>query len=545
MSSESIDLLWDESIKELQQLVDIERGIDESKRISINDAYRHFTKLYVKYTVVLSKLNKCYDLTVQPQKRLDIKSTLAHVICRVINLRHLLVKWAPPNPDVLSKDGTQQPFAWEYPDLNERLRELQVVPSHLGTDTPSFFKEENLQNCRARNALVLKLLKEKYGDVLPSLEDKEWAVQPPSTIFSSTDNQACHHDASYSIESSSGKKENLAHESNQDLAATKIQANLRMHLGQKQANKIRNWLNTFVGMKAEANSHDRDQLVKNLDDVQRKRKQEQAYCREKYNHDRTRLKDVVKDEEGFRMEVDLREERIKWITDQIVSNNAIPDSFEGFYTKDVIPSEIPEAGKAAKANTKDDNAKNSKDKDKSVAVEIELPSISAPLVVLESLTESIATYRSRWQHRNIGPDRVQSQYHDEELAKTLIIRDQVKSELTAGVEEKLLSNLLKIKAAEDVDKKKSKSKKDTGKKGKGKKAGGKGKKEKPLPGAKLPGMKEMQVEEMLQELVDHGLVCIPAQHVLNDLIGGYDSQPPKVKVQKDNVSTEQTPSGSR
>jgi hypothetical protein len=49
-------------------------------------------------------------------------------------------------------------------------------------------------------------------------------------------------------------------------------------------------------------------------------------------------------------------------------------------------------------------------------------------------------------------------------------------------------------------------------------------------------MKDMNVEDMLRELVDHGLVCIPAHHVLNDLIGGHESQPPKVAAPTDNVS---------
>jgi len=163
MSNESTDLLWDESIKELQKLVEIERSVNNSKQVTIIDAHHHIAKLYVRYSAVLSKLNKVYELTVQPQKRLDIKSTLVHVICRVINLRHLIVKWAPPNPDVLSNGGQQEHFPWEYVDINQTLRDLHPVPSLLGTDTPSFYKEESLESSRDRDSFVLKLLREKYG----------------------------------------------------------------------------------------------------------------------------------------------------------------------------------------------------------------------------------------------------------------------------------------------------------------------------------------------------------------------------------------------
>ena len=554
MSSESTDLAWGESIKELQTLVEIERNIVDSSPISIDDAQNHFAKLYCRYSIVLSKLNKVYEATVQPQKRLDIRSTLIHVICRVINLRHLLVKWAPPNPDVLTKDGTQQPFSWEYVDLDRTLRELHAAPSHLSTDTPSMFNEEGLKSRRERDAFILKLLREKYGDVLPTLEEKEWpipsskdvgatAINETSAEFATSGdmNEGCHHSSDDESESDTDTLIS-DNENTHELAATKIQANFRRHIDQIKANKVRQWVSTFIGMKSDyTNQLDRSNLIKNLEDVNRKRKQEQTYCREKYEQDLTRLKDVVKDEEGFRMEVDLREERIKWITDQVVRTNAIPDSLEGFYAKDIASTEINEVAKDPKAKDnkkKDGDDKKSKDKGKETQVEIEVPSLAAPPTMLDSITESIHTYDSRWKQRNTGPNRVRSQYHDEELAKNLIIRDQVKSELTKEVEEKLMSNLLKIKALEDADKKKSKSKKETkGKKGKSKKAGGKGKKEKPLPGAKLPGMKDMKVEEMIQELVDHGLICNPAQHVLNDFIGGYECQPPKVAESEDNVST--------
>ena len=551
MSSESTDLAWGESIKELQALVEIERNIDDSTPVSINDAQNHFAKLYCRYSVVLSKLNKVYKSTVQPQKRLDIRSTLIHVICRVINLRHLLVKWAPPNPDVLTKDGTQQPFSWEYADLNRTLKELHLVPSHLSVDTPSVFNEEGLNARRERDALILKLLREKYGDVLPTLEGRAGSIPSSNaTVNNETSVEIAisgviNEDRNHSSDDESKSDTNTLVSDNEnihELAVTKIQANFRRHIDQRKANRVRQWVSTFIGMKSDStNQLHRDNLVKNLEDVNRKRKQEQTYCREKYEQELIRLKDIVKDEEGFRMEVDLREERIKWITDQVVSTNAIPDSLEGFYAKDEASTEVNVVSNGAKAKDnkkKDGDDKKAKDKGKEAAVEIEIPSLTALPTMLDSITECIDTYESRWKERNTGPDRVRSQYHDEELAKNLIIRDQVKSELTKEVEEKLMSNLLKIKAMEDADKKKSKSKKDTkGKKSKGKKAGGKGKKEKPLPGAKLPGMKDMKVEEMIHELVDHGLVCIPPQHFLNDFIGGYECQPPKVKESEDDVST--------
>lgn len=117
---------------------------------SIQDAFDHFANLYCTYTIILKDLDTCYDLSVQPQKRLDIKSTLLieHVICRVINLRHLLHKCSPPSNDVLVKDGVQPPFPWEYLDINKELGDLSIAPSRLETTTPTYFKEDRQEVIR-------------------------------------------------------------------------------------------------------------------------------------------------------------------------------------------------------------------------------------------------------------------------------------------------------------------------------------------------------------------------------------------------------------
>ena len=63
--------------------------------------------LYIKYMQIFKKLEACYDSMVHPQKRIDVKMTLELVIRRVVELRHMLVKWNPPNPDVTVDAGDQ------------------------------------------------------------------------------------------------------------------------------------------------------------------------------------------------------------------------------------------------------------------------------------------------------------------------------------------------------------------------------------------------------------------------------------------------------
>ena len=183
----------------------------------------------------------------------------------------------------------------------------------------------------------------------------------------------------------------------------------------------------------------------------------------------------------------LREERIRWITEQTVTKHVLPDSLEEFYNKD-----------ADQIGITNDEKKE-----------------------LKPLNECIDIYEQRWKGRVIGPDRIISQAVDSEMAKDLIVRDQVRAHLTPGIDEKLLSNLQKIKATQDGDKKSKKKDKTA----KGKKASKKkgGKKEKPLPGTKLPEIKDMQVQQMLEYLVQSGLIYEYDDHKISNFIGPFEA----------------------
>ena len=135
MSSESIDLLWNESIKKLKELIKKEEETSSDK----SGAFQYYAGLYIRYNIILSDFNLCYDSSIQPQKRSDIKCTIEYIICRIINLRHLLTKLCPVNPE----SSHQAPLPWEYLQIDKQLKELCVAPSQLEIFTPSYFSEEN------------------------------------------------------------------------------------------------------------------------------------------------------------------------------------------------------------------------------------------------------------------------------------------------------------------------------------------------------------------------------------------------------------------
>ena len=54
--------------------------------ITQEEAFQHFSYLYVRYLQVLRKLDDCYDQMVHPQKRRDLRIALDTVMARVVQV---------------------------------------------------------------------------------------------------------------------------------------------------------------------------------------------------------------------------------------------------------------------------------------------------------------------------------------------------------------------------------------------------------------------------------------------------------------------------
>jgi hypothetical protein len=480
MSSESIDKLWDCTITVLKELVQEE---ESSNAASVPDEYMHYAKLYVRYTLILADLNKVYDSCVQAQKRLDIKLTLEYIICRVINLRSCLAKLPHPT----------QSSSCEL-DLSSALLELKIPPSQLEALTPSILNE-GTESISSRIA--------KFGATISSCSEETDLDENSTTTLPDEQDTVTSYLTNPGGISLSGNKENIVNATLDDKhAAAKIQALYRGSSTRKQVSNERLQLDNCIGMSNSSKEDELGKLDADIANIRQQRAQEQTHCLQSYETELHRLKDTVLEEEGFTMQMELREERIRWITDRTVTNHELPDSLEDFYNKE-----------ASQTGTAHEDATAKKE--------------------LEPLKACIEIYEKRWKGRVVGPDRIKSQSIDSEMAKDLIVRNQVRVDLTPGVDEKLLSNLQKIKATQEAEKKSKKKEKSTKGKKSGKKKGG-GKKEKPLPGAKLPEVKDMQVKEMLECLIQHGLIYeYDDRHKISDLIGPFEAT--------DSASTPNTP----
>jgi hypothetical protein len=118
-------MMWQETMADINEQVFLE---DHTKMLSedqndgyvppplppptsILDSFQYIAGLYIKYLQIFKKLEAAYDGMVHPQKRIDVKQILEVVMIRIIELKHLLVKWNPPNPDCLEEP--ERNFPWE------------------------------------------------------------------------------------------------------------------------------------------------------------------------------------------------------------------------------------------------------------------------------------------------------------------------------------------------------------------------------------------------------------------------------------------------
>ena len=391
MANNTFDIMWQEAISDLGEQVRIEHvqanqqddGAKKPAEISIIDAYQHFACLYIKYMQIFERLEKCYDSMVHPQKRIDVKMSLELVIRRVIELKHLLVRWNPPNPDVRVESGRQPAFPWEYINLDDILQDLKLPQKTMEVPVPRYFKEDNSEDHKQRDKLVKGYMKLKLQcDSFP-VEDEQLGMDIPTielTIDEALDAIQRNERGRQGKQRAKFVKElreedkrrknysdNSMLEMDPEIAAANIQRLFRGFFSRARAQIERDEELVFIGMRPKASNQGNGDLENDLKQAYKKRKQEQIDNKESYEKALEDLKDIVLEEEGPEMKDRLRDERTQWVTEQISESNEIPENLEGFYLmKNPPPVEEEKEEEGGKKGKKDDKKKEDKGKGKKV-----------------------------------------------------------------------------------------------------------------------------------------------------------------------------------
>jgi hypothetical protein len=492
---------------ELEGIVDKE--VNNPTRESLNTiegVFDHYINLYFHYIMIAQGVEECYDAMVHPQKRDDIKEIMTLVICRIIDLRHHIVKWNPSCVDLQKKSGgkSNEPFPWEYIDMHKYMTNMKIRPHRLDTPIPSFFKVEDSQKRKERNALVEGYMQLKLSITTLPLQDhryiekeednkEEVALGPKSKVINAFD--------------ASFRESNVR----RDKCTVMIQRIVRGYLVRRDIERKLEKEQIFIGMHQPYNDGRNDKLKQHLDDMCLLRKQGQLEIDEEYRDALVALKGLVKQENEFDMKQSLMKERVEWVTEQIAKTNNIPETLDDFYKNKntcVSDNQIMDSTVNEKEKTSDSKEK---------------PAVTNPDQLLVSINKRLLKYKEIWNQNE--EKKCKSQGYNEDVAKNLVVKDEVYEEARKIVDTLLLKNLCRIKALQSngsgkAGGKKGGDKKKKGKASKGKKGKGKGKgKGKALPGDKIPSLKSMDTGHMLSVLVENKLINHVEDMSLNDFIG--------------------------
>eukprot|EP00644_Phytophthora_capsici_P000370 jgi/Phyca11/525644/estExt2_fgenesh1_pm.C_PHYCAscaffold_40197 len=515
---------------------------------------------------ILSRLSECYDQMVHPQKRIDVKQVIEVVATRVVELKHLLVKWNPPNPDVMTQP--ERSFPWEYVNLDDILVDLKLPPETLEVPVPQSFLDDQQEDLLRRERLVKGYMKLKHGvDSIPldAIKLAQAALAGGMGVLSLDEAIAV---IQRNERGRQGRQRGLlvqelreeerqrklyeaaqgAPEMDPDIAAANIQRMFRGFFSRAAAARERDEELVFIGMKAPAT--DRSALEKRLADARLQRRSEQLENKEEYERALIELHGVVTNEEGPFMKEKMLEERRRWITD-VMATGQLPEDLSGFYAalNGESPEELAKAqakeeeekakaadkkgAKGAKGKKEDKKgAKGAKGKGKDAKEQVDEapekpPPLTGPSELCKKLAGGVSQYEKVWLEREELDNFYQK--YDVSLAKD-VVRGPVEVQVRQQVDEMLVLQLVNIKAqleaAASAGKKGKKGKKGKGKKGgkKGKKGKKDGKKKgKPLPGEKIAELKGRAPDSFLSVLVEHQIVHAPRPGVrVRDFVGSFN-----------------------
>jgi len=493
-------------MQDLGCLIKEEMDRSTSKRqLPTKELYNFYAELYIRYIVVLTRLDKCYTSFVQPQKRLDIRSLLPVLSTRVLELRYKLVKWNKSwllSTDSASSTNTENndnKIRWEYIDLTAQLTKLRLNTKDIAIPYMSFLQEEDCEHRLRRDNLAKDCMMLKHGVECFYFDDVDKDKSLKCTKDEVDEMHATESFDMAAVETMSPDRTNTTSNNQTVLAAITIQKYIRGHL--VRANYAEH---SYMEMECIGMMHDgamTGNILKLWDDQENRRNEKRLQRETEYNMALTKMRDVVRKEEGYAMAESLRTDRLKWITDYIVENQTVPESLDLFYEEKNVKmaNDANDKRDSGAAEKKDSNKERRNQRDQDVNNTPVAP-FECPLMLLDEMQGFVSKFKTCWDANMNDPNSKHEKFSIH-IAKTYTIRDEIFQEAKASVDEMVNANLSKIRVSnlEKLMRKAASLKKEKGKKCKKKKG-------KPLPGEAFHELKDMEPSTMLNILVEHKLV---------------------------------------
>lgn len=466
-------------VNELEQVIEKDHSFSDKEGPA--SSFKQYFVLYLEYLNYLKTLERIYNDLVHPQKREHVRGTLTLIIQRIIQLRHYFFN----NPHC---DYKSQVETWEFLDVDDEAfsPELKFRWSTMETAIPQFLKDDCKTLKMSRNNLVAQCVRRYQLN-----DDNKQDSVTDGTKYDGTPSLLDKKMSTFELEDFTKTELNDI----RDQAAITIQRNTRGYLIRLHRKRSDEWIKMFIGLMKDPFEYDLGEANKKcLKEIDERKEYTKRKNEIGYKDALTDLRDEVRREEGFAMKQDLRNARIEWVTSKIAETNQVPESLQEFYDTQVQN----DASGSAANNMPFDHGK-------------------FPVTLYKQFKDDILKFNILWRCED---ESSKNEVFSTELAKDLVVRDQIRAEIQEIVDNELLRNLKRINQLDCGKKHKAKDKAKKGKNGKSRK----GKKEKGLPGEKIAEMKGIDAGTIIERLVQHGLVEIPQYGQMDDLICSHESK---------------------
>eukprot|EP00286_Rhodomonas_abbreviata_P017348 CAMPEP_0181334596 /NCGR_PEP_ID=MMETSP1101-20121128/26353_1 /TAXON_ID=46948 /ORGANISM="Rhodomonas abbreviata, Strain Caron Lab Isolate" /LENGTH=391 /DNA_ID=CAMNT_0023444601 /DNA_START=334 /DNA_END=1506 /DNA_ORIENTATION=+ len=361
MANVTYDLLWRETMRDLLDMLELDPPQDQDEE----EAFQHFSYLYIKYVQIFKNLEDCYDQHVHPQKRIDIKDVLEAVIGRMLEIKGYLVTLK----------------GLKFINFDDILVDLKLIPETLELPVPRYFVDERQKDLMLREKLVQTLIAARDADkddVAPEGSEKVMSTEDAIKVIQINERgrqgkQRARFMKEIRKQEELEKKlrEMGQPETDPDSAAVVIQKLFRGFKTMKQARMMREEELVFIGMKQpEPKPRELDPVARQ-GDIRSRRKIIQAQNKDEYEEALVNIRRKIYDDEG----VDMREQMMDKIRQWFVLFREHNDSFPEYPEEEtggsififdpppvVEPEEEEEEGGGDKK--KDDKKKDDKKDDK-------------------------------------------------------------------------------------------------------------------------------------------------------------------------------------
>jgi IQ and AAA domain-containing protein len=343
-------------MRDLLDMLELDPPQDQEEE----EAFQHFSYLYIKYVQIYKNLEDCYDQHVHPQKRIDIKEVLEAVIGRMLEIKQYLIKLS----------------GLKFINFDDILVDLKLIPETLELPVPRYFVDERQKDLMLREKLVQTLIaareaeKEEQPDAANaqmSIEECIRVIQQNERGRQGKQRARFMREIRKQEEMERKMREVGQPETDPDHAATVIQKLFRGYKTIRQARMMREEELVFIGMKEpEPKPRELDPMARQ-EDIRARRKILQAQNKDEYEEALVNIRRKIYDDEGVDMREQMMDKIRQWFVAFKEQNETFPDYPDEESGGSVFIFDPPPAGEDEEEDEegggKEDKKKDDKKKD--------------------------------------------------------------------------------------------------------------------------------------------------------------------------------------